>query len=166
MPRLFALADASGNNSITPEEFEEGWDEMMKTFLDQATAEPLNRMHVARTAAFSPCRFSTVIAMAQSSRGFGLSEEQIYATITVSVGVLVLLFTFLFFALSAWCDLIAFRLYVDHFLMTLRLITGRCMAGTRSADSRRSYRRRSSARSARRELIARWTICRPSDPPP
>ena len=57
MPRLFALADASGNNSITPEEFEEGWDEMMKTFLDQATAEPLNRMRVARIAAFSPCRF-------------------------------------------------------------------------------------------------------------
>ena len=57
MPRLFALADASGNNSITPEEFEEGWDEMMKTFLDQATAEPLNRMHVARITAFSPCRF-------------------------------------------------------------------------------------------------------------
>ena len=70
--RLFAYSDVSGTGTITDGEFKEGWEEMVRVFLEQ------------------------------SSREFGLTDMQIYGVVFMILVILLLLFVFLFLALSGW----------------------------------------------------------------
>ena len=70
--RLFAYSDLSGSGTITDEEFKEGWEEMVRVFLEQ------------------------------SSHEFGLTDMQIYGVVFAVLAILLLLFVFLFLALSGW----------------------------------------------------------------